>query len=114
RAFRSGSADMARPRVLLVGPLPPPLGGVQLMVDMQRRSILARVFDLHTVDTSKRQLRWAVENPTWRTPFYFVRDFARLVRMLLRVRPAAVLLHAAAGASFLRDWVLMLTARVAG
>ncbi|HEX9395339.1 MAG TPA: glycosyltransferase family 4 protein [Burkholderiales bacterium] len=105
---------MARPRVLLVGPLPPPLGGVQLMVNMQLHSILARVFELHMVDTSKRQLRWAVEHPTWRTPFYVVRDFTRLVRMLIQVRPAAALLHAAAGASFLRDWVLMLAVRLTG
>ena len=105
---------MPRPRVLVVGPLPPPLGGVQLMVQMQLRSSLAREFELHSVDTSKRRLRWAVEHPTWRTPFYFARDFTRLVRALIRVRPAAVLLHAAAGASFLRDWLLMLTARLAG
>jgi glycosyltransferase involved in cell wall biosynthesis len=98
----------------VVGPLPPPLGGVQLMVQMQLRSSLAREFELHSVDTSKRRLRWAVERPTWRTPFYFARDFTRLVRALIRVRPAAVLLHAAAGASFLRDWLLMLTARLAG
>ena len=105
---------MARPRVLLVGPLPPPLGGVQLMVDMQVRSSLARQFELHVVDTSKRQLRWAVENPTWKTPLYLARDFARLLEALLRVRPDAVLVHAAAGLSFLRDWVFMLTARLAG
>jgi len=103
-----------RPRLLLVGPLPPPLGGVQLTVNMQLQSSLAREFELHMVDTSKRRLRWAVENPTWRTPFYFVRDLTRLIRMLIRVRPAAVLLHAAAGVSFLRDWVLMLTVRLAG
>jgi glycosyltransferase involved in cell wall biosynthesis len=105
---------MPRPRVLLVGPLPPPLGGVQLTVEMQLHSSLAREFELHMVDTSKRRLRWAVENPTWRTPFYFLRDLTRLLRMLIRVRPAAVLLHAAAGVSFLRDWALMLTARLAG
>lgn len=105
---------MPRPRVLLVGPLPPPLGGVQLIVDMQLHSSLAREFELHMVDTSKRQLRWAVENPTWRTPFYFVRDFTRLIRVLIRVRPAAALVHAAAGASFLRDWLLMLAVRLAG
>src|SRR5260221_2112871 len=103
---------MARPRVLLVGPLPPPLGGVQLMVDMQLHSSLAQEFELHVVDTSKRQLRWAVGKPTWRTPFYFLRDFVRLVRMLIRVRPAPALLHAAAGPSFLRDWVLMPTVRL--
>jgi glycosyltransferase involved in cell wall biosynthesis len=103
-----------RARVLLVGPLPPPLGGVQLVMKMQLESSLAREFEPHVVDTSKRQLRWAVENPTWKTPFYFLRDFWRLLRALARVRPDAALVHAAPSLSFLRDWVFMLTARLAG
>jgi glycosyltransferase involved in cell wall biosynthesis len=105
-------ALLERPRVLIVGPLPPPLGGVQLMIEMQRRSCLAREFQLSVTDTSKRQLRWAVENPTWRTPAYFVRDFVRLVRDLLRIRPRAVIVHAAPSLSFIRDWVFMITARL--
>src|SRR6267378_5722616 len=84
----------ANARVLIVGPLPPPLGGVQLIVDMQFDSNLAREFELHVVDTAKRQLRWAVENPTWKTPLYFARDFSRLVWALVRVRPDVVLVHA--------------------
>ncbi|MGH8686978.1 MAG: glycosyltransferase family 4 protein [Burkholderiales bacterium] len=103
-----------RPRVLVVGPLPPPLGGVQLVIDMQLRSSLARDFELHVLDTSKRRLHWAVENPTWKTPLYLVRDYWRLIRALNRVRPAAVLVHAAASLSFLRDWLFMATARLAG
>jgi glycosyltransferase involved in cell wall biosynthesis len=104
----------ARPRLLVVGPLPPPLGGVQLVIDMQRRSLLAREFELHVVDTSKRQLRWAVENPTWKTPLYMLRDLSRLVRALVRVRPEVALVHAAPSLSFLRDWMFMVAARLAG
>ncbi len=101
-------------RLLVIGPLGPPLGGIQGIMDMQVHSSLAREFELHVVDTSKGRLRWAVENPTLRTPLYFVRDFSRLVRTLLRVRPDAALVHTAAGLSFLRDWVFMVTARLAG
>lgn len=103
-----------RPRLLVIGPLPPPLGGVQLVMEMQLRSSLAHEFELHALDTSKRQLRWAVESPTWKTPLYFLRDFSRLVRLLVRVRPHAALIHAAAGLSLLRDWAFMVTARLAG
>jgi glycosyltransferase involved in cell wall biosynthesis len=114
-----GAASVARgaapsPRLLIVGPLPPPLGGVQLTIDMQLHSSLAREFELHVVDTSKRQLRWAVENPTWRTPLYFARDFLRLLRALVRLRPDVVLVHAAPSFSMLRDWIFMATARIAG
>lgn len=105
---------LPRPRLLLIGPLPPPLGGVQLVIDMQLHSSLAREFELHVLDISKRQVRWAVENPTWKTPLNFVRDFSRLVRALARVRPDVALVHAASGLSFLRDWVFMVTARLAG
>ena len=113
KASQAASA-LRRPRLLIVGPLPPPLGGVQLIIDMQLRSSLARVFELHPVDTSKRKLRWAVENPTWKTPLYFARDFLRLIRMLVRVRPDAALVHAASSLSILRDWMFMATARLFG
>ena len=66
------------------------------------------------MDTSKRALRWAVENPTWKTPLYFARDLLRLVRALVRLRPDVVLVHAAPSLSLLRDWVFMVTARIAG
>ncbi|HEX7952573.1 MAG TPA: glycosyltransferase [Burkholderiales bacterium] len=82
-------------------------------MEMQLRSSLADDFELHTVDTSKRQMRWAVESPSWKTPFYFVRDFLRLLRTLVRIRPDVTLVHAAAGLSVLRDWVFMLSARLA-
>src|SRR5262245_26584585 len=108
------AAPQVKPRLLIVGPLPPPLGGVQLVIDMQRHSVLAQQFDLHVVDTSKRQLRWAVENPTWKTPFYLLRDLWRLLRALARLQPDIVLVHAAASPSLLRDWLFMLAARAAG
>ena len=109
------SFALPRPRLLIVGPLqPPPLGGVQHIMEMQLRSGLAREFDLHVVDTSKRQLRMAVENPTWKTPLFFVRDLSRLIRALVRVRPDAALIHASGSLTFLRDWVFMAIARLAG
>ena len=109
------SLALPRPRLLIVGPLqPPPLGGVQHIMEMQLRSSLAREFELHVVDTSKGQLRLAVENPTWKTPLYFARDFSRLIRTLARLRPDAALMHASSSLSFLRDWLLMVTARLAG
>lgn len=114
-AAASDKPDVSRrPRLLIVGPLPPPLGGVQLVIDMQRRSMMAQDFDLRVVDTSKRQLRWAVENPSWKTPFYMMRDFSRLLWALIRLRPDIALVHAAPSLSFVRDWIFMVTARLAG
>ncbi len=103
-----------RPRVLVVGPLPPPLGGVQLMVEMLVNSSLSRDYEIHVVNTSKGVLRWAVERRTWRTVPYFFRDMARLAFALLRVRPEAVIVHVAPSVSILRDWLFMALPRLAG
>jgi glycosyltransferase involved in cell wall biosynthesis len=103
-----------RPVVLMVGPLPPPLGGVQLMNDMLVRSSLASDFEIHTLNTSKNVLRWAVETPSVRTPFRFFRDACRLVLEMARVRPEVVYVHAASGYSFARDWAFMVLARAFG
>src|SRR5262249_1481469 len=107
-------APCRRPRVLVVGPLPPPLGGGQLLLDMLVHSSLARDFDLDVVDTSTRVLRGAVEPPSWRTPLYFARDIGRLVQALLRFQPEVVVIHASGSLSFVRDWMLMLAARIFG
>ncbi|HEY6865709.1 MAG TPA: glycosyltransferase family 4 protein [Candidatus Eisenbacteria bacterium] len=103
-----------RPRVLVVGPLPPPLGGVQLLNEMLLGSSLARDFELSSVNTSKGVLRWAVEKATWRTVPYFFRDVAALNAALARARPDVVVVHAAPSPSILRDWVFMLLARAWG
>ena len=92
----------------------PPLGGVQLMVEMLVRSSLARDHELRVVDTSKGVLRWAVEKRTWRTVPYFLRDVAALFAALVSFRPDVVVVHAAPSVSFLRDWVFMALARAFG
>jgi glycosyltransferase involved in cell wall biosynthesis len=84
------------------------------MNQMLIRSSLARDFEIHTVNTSKGTLRWAVERQSWRTPVDFVRHLGRLLIALGRVRPDIVYVHAASGISFTRDWVLMVVARLSG
>ena len=104
----------ARPRLLAVGPLPPPLGGVQLMNEMLIRSSLANDFAIETVNTSKGRARWAVEKQSWRTPIDFVKHAGMLITAIARFRPDVVYLHAASGISFTRDWALMTIARLMG
>src|SRR2546426_8539712 len=114
QAAELARAPSRRPRVLVVGPLPPPMGGVQLLIDMLIHSSLARDFEIHVVDTSKRVLRWAVETPSWRTPLYYARDLGRLVPALKRLEPEVVLIHASGWFSFVRDWTFMVAARAFG
>lgn len=103
-----------KPLVLIVGPLPPPLGGVQIANELLLLSSLADDVDFHVVDTSKKRLRWAVEAASWRTPVDLARHAALLARDLVRLRPDAVYVHAAAGYSLARDFVMMGLARATG
>ncbi len=103
-----------RPRLLVVGPLPPPLGGVQLTVDMLIHSSLARDYEIRCVNTSKGVLRWAVERRTWRTVPWFFRDVFALIGALVSFRPQIAIVHASGTVSFLRDWVLMALVRLTG
>jgi glycosyltransferase involved in cell wall biosynthesis len=106
--------NTVRPKVLIVGPLPPGFGGVQSMVEMQLHSCIAEEFELHVVDISKKVLRIIVENPTWRSTIYFLRDLRRLIRALILIRPVIVIVHAASSLSFLRDWAFMMLSRLSG
>ncbi len=112
-AAAASAARARRPRLLVVGPLPPPRGGVQLTVEMLVNSSLARDYEIRVVNTSKGVLRWAVEKRTWRTVPFFFRDVFRLGAALPSFRPDVVIVHAAPSVSFLRDWVLMALARLA-
>ena len=84
------------------------------MLDMLIHSSLATDFEVHVVDTSKRVERWAVEKPSWTTPFFFARDLGRLVPALLRLQPDVVVVHASGSFSFVRDWMFMFVARLCG
>jgi glycosyltransferase involved in cell wall biosynthesis len=87
---------------------------VQLLIDQMLRSSLGRDFEIHTVNTSKNVLRWAVETRTWRTPIHFARDLWRLLSALARVRPDVVVVHSAQSLSFMRDWAFMALSRISG
>ena len=113
-SHRPDGRDLPARRVLMVGPLPLPLGGVQLMNQMLIRSSLGARVRARGGRHLEGQLRWAVETPTWNTPLYFVRDFARLLRGSRALPARIVYVHAAPSLSFLRDWLFMATARLAG
>ena len=84
------------------------------MIAMLVGSSLSRDFEIQVVNTSKGALRWAVESQDWRSPLYLVRDLGRLIGALARFQPRIVIVHAASGFSFTRDWAFMVVARLAG
>src|SRR3989442_8656284 len=66
---RTASTSLApprRPRVMIVGPLPPPPGGGQLLLEMADRSKLARGCDPDLLGRLKRTVSLALETPSLR------------------------------------------------
>jgi len=104
-----------RPRLLVVGPLPPPIGGVETVTQAILESGAFHDFHLTHCDSTKgrpkqTQGKFDLGNLTWA-----LRHFARLYGAIRRARPDAVYLPVAGTWSgFLRDMVLAYLARRSG
>ncbi len=104
-------AGTQRPAVVMLGPLPPPFGGMATVMTHLRDSDLARRCRLTVVNTAKttapgRSLGaglWAQGRLLW-----------RLARAMRKVRARLVHVHTCSGLTFWRDAVLMLLARMLG
>ncbi len=100
-----------RPRVLMVGPVPPPLGGMASVLDNLRRSSLSTRTSLEVFDDAKptregRSLAEAVLGQG--------RLFLEYLAALWQRRPCIIHLHTCSGLIFWRDAALALIARASG
>ena len=88
----------ARPKVLIIGPVPPPAFGVakatQLMLES---SVLRERFELVHLDTSDVAGFTGIGRLTWGNVTLGIRHVARLIRLLRAERPDVVLLTASQG-----------------
>jgi glycosyltransferase involved in cell wall biosynthesis len=104
-----------RPRLLVVGPLPPPIGGVETVTQAILESGAFHDFRLTHCDSTKgrpkqTQGRFDLGNLAWA-----LRHFARMYAAIARSRPDAVYLPVAGTWSgFLRDMVLAYLAKRSG
>ena len=104
-----------RPRLLVVGPLPPPIGGVETVTQAILESGAFHEFQLTHCDSTKgrpkqTQGRFDLGNMTWA-----LRHFARMRAAVARARPDVVYLPVAGTWSgFLRDMVLAYLAKRSG
>lgn len=93
-----------RPRLLMVGPLPPPIGGVETFTQAMLESRAFDAFELRHCDTTKgrakdTQGRFDPANFAWAA-----RHFARMVHAMASFRPDVVVIPVAGTWSgFLRD-----------
>lgn len=106
---------MNKPRVLLSGHLPPPLGGIATFCRTLLDSPLRDTVDLRFVQTSSRTRDLAASGrATGANLAAAVRDVGRFVRALIAHRPAIAHVCTAVGASFLKNSLCVLCARAAG
>ncbi len=108
-------ATARRPRLLIVGPLPPPIGGVETCTQAILESHALDAFEVAHCDTTKRrpketQGRFDLSNAVWA-----LRHFARLALALARFRPDVVYIPiAGTWSGVLRDLMLGRIARASG
>jgi glycosyltransferase involved in cell wall biosynthesis len=104
-----------RARLLIVGPLPPPIGGVETMTLAILESDAFREFEVSHCDTTKgrpkqTQGKFDLENFRWA-----MRHLGRMRRTIARVRPDVVYLPiAGTWSGFLRDMALAYVAKRRG
>lgn len=100
-------------RVLIIGPVPGPPGGVASLVQAILDSHLGDEYGLSVLDTAqKRRLRYSPDVPALLSPFYMMLHLLKLGYMLHRGEEQIVHLQACSSLSFLRDSLFVVIARV--
>ncbi|WP_462330385.1 glycosyltransferase family 4 protein, partial [Thiohalocapsa halophila] len=99
-----------KPRVLMLGPLPPPVGGMASVVQNLSDALSARL-ELRVVNTVKTT---ADDRSLWQGVAAQLRLLGRLARECLVWRPAVVHIHTCSWLTFWRNGVDVLLARLLG
>lgn len=102
-----------RPRALIVGPLPPPPGGVGMQVEAILRSPLARRWQIDVFNTSKPGQEGKPSTVTLADVLWTLIHLGLLPLSLLK-RPRVALVQATADTGYFRDLVLLLECRLHG
>jgi glycosyltransferase involved in cell wall biosynthesis len=101
-------SDSGRPRLLVIGPTPPPYHGVAVAVESLLHSRLSEVFDVTHLDLADRRGIAYVNKPDRHDIVLFIRQWLLLWRLLLTRRPHVVyLVLSQTTVGFVRDSLLM-------
>lgn len=103
-------ADPRLPRVLMVGPLPPPVGGMASVVENLRAALSGQV-ELRVLNTAKTT---ALDRTFWQGAVAQLRLFSRLAWSCVAWQPDLVHIHTCSWLTFWRNGADMLLARLLG
>jgi len=102
---------LEKPKILLIGPTPPPYHGVSVSMQTLLTSPLAESFRLMHLDISDRREISHVDQPDLHDVFLFIKQFLRSFALILRERPALCYLPISqTRLGFFRDSLFMLPA----
>ena len=100
-------------KVLIVGPVPGPPGGVASLVQAMLDSHLGDEYGLSVLDTAQKgRLRYNPDVPGLLSPFYIMFHLLKLGYLLRKGQEQIVHLQACSSLSFLRDSLFIVIARV--
>src|SRR6266404_3389308 len=101
-------------RILIIGPLPPPQGGVASVIQSIIDSELAQDFELLILDISRKSGHKGAGRFSLANLVQFLMQAARLAGMIVRYRPILVHLPVTSGWSFWKESVFYLLAKALG
>lgn len=102
-------------RILIIGPTPPPFHGVAVAIQTLLQSDLVKRFRVAHLDLADRRGIQHVNKPDLYDVFLFIRQWMKLVEMLIGTCPAAsYLVLSQTTIGFLRDSVLIWPAYLSG
>lgn len=102
-------------RILIIGPTPPPFHGVAVAIRLLLNSSMVKSFDLSHLDLADRRGIQHVNAPDWHDVVLFIRQWAKLVGMLINMGPAvSYLVLSQSTIGFLRDSLLIWPAYLRG
>ena len=106
---------MPQPTLLIIGPTPPPFHGVSVAMSTLLESPLRQRFQLLHLDLADRRGIQHVDKPDFHDVLLFLRQWVRLMRILITERPGLVYLALSQSTiGFLRDSVFIWPASVFG
>jgi glycosyltransferase involved in cell wall biosynthesis len=101
-----------RNRIVLIGPVPGPPGGVASLMEAIMSSYLSQEYGLSVLDTAqKRRLRYNPDVPGLFSPLYVIFHLLKLSYMLHGEKAEIVHLQSGSGLGFLRDSLFVVVAR---
>jgi glycosyltransferase involved in cell wall biosynthesis len=103
------------PKILIIGPTPPPYNGMSVVTSNILHSSLAERFELVLLDTADRRSLSNVGRLDWRNVVLALTHGLTFLSQMLRTRPSMVYVPIAQGTlGYLRDCLFLIPARLLG